>query len=108
MGQIASLRDARDARDAGGTQRRGGRRGRRAVTPKKTLAECALPYSLLYLSKQLTNCQSLVCVTHQDDVSGLTCIGYRACVMAKSAKFLTGLTIILVGFWLGCCGWCGG
>ena len=32
-------RDARGARDAGGTQRRRGRRGRRDVTPKKTLAE---------------------------------------------------------------------
>ena len=33
-------RDAeRDARDAEGTQRRGGRRGRRDVTPKITLAE---------------------------------------------------------------------
>ena len=44
MGQIASLCDARDAylrdaRDTKGTQRRGGRRGRRAVTPKNTLAE---------------------------------------------------------------------
>ena len=47
---------------------------------------------------------------HQDDFSEFRCIGYRelgACVMARSAKFLTGLTIILIGFLRMLCA-CGG
>ena len=57
---VANAYTLRDARDAKGTQRRGGRKGRRDVTPKKYTSGMSFALDIATLSKQLGKTHPLV------------------------------------------------